>query len=502
MSQKTAEQNRTDAILSNLVEYSNYQYAELYYNNNKDKYLYSKLTGWYSYNEYNILENHNKEPIGLINDISLFLQNHIRIEMNNLKMDDMADYGKKHKELLKAFKLISSSTIIKSIVAFLPQFYLIKDLDDKIDADQNYFCFSNKVYDIRKGKFKSIKKEYYLSRNTGYDAPENITQEQHKEIDELFFSIFENKKVADYLLFITAMCLYTNRFEKLFILTGNGRNGKGLITTLINKSFGTYFLMGSNDLLTCKDEQKNPTLAKAKGIRYMAISEPAEENDKETKFNLSMVKKLTGRDILSVRTLYKEPIEYVPSFTMFISCNKQPAVDETNEAIRNRFRFIHFPFTFVNKPKRKFERPINIELKDQIEKDTELRDIFIHYLLYLVSQDYDKQHIVEPEECILFTNKYFDDNNDVGAFLEKYFIITDDVKDKIRTKDLYEMYIEDGDFKKMSTGKFGECIKSNNIERVKNVNVYYVGLKKKDKVESDSEDETPSIPKKNPLDLD
>ena len=215
-----------------------------------------------------------------------------------------------------------------------------------------------------------------------------------------------------------------------------------------------------------------------------------------------MVKKLTGRDILSVRTLYKEPIEYVPSFTMFISCNKQPAVDETNEAIRNRFRFIHFPFTFVSKPKRSFERKINTELKDQLEKDTELRDIFIDYLLYLVSQDYDKQNITEPEECMLFTNKYFDDNNDVGAFLEKYFIITDDVKDKVRTKDLYDMYIEDGDFKKMSTGKFSECVKGNNIERVKNVNMYYVGLKKKDIVESDSEDETPSKPKKNPLDLD
>jgi P4 family phage/plasmid primase-like protien len=499
MSQKTAEQNRTDAILSNLAEYSNYQYAELYYKHNTDKYLYSKLTGWYSYNEYNILENHNKEPIGLINDISLFLQNYIKTEMNTLKMDDMADYGKKHKELLKAFKLISSSTIIKSIVAFLPQFYLIKDLDDKIDADQNFFCFSNKVYDIRKGKFKTIKKEYYLSRNTGYDAPENITQEQYKEIDDLFFSIFENKKVADYLLFITAMSLYTNRFEKLYILTGNGRNGKGLITTLINKAFGTYFLMGSNDLLTCKDEQKNPTLAKAKGIRYMAISEPAEENDKETKFNLSMVKKLTGRDILSVRTLYKEPIEYVPSFTMFISCNKQPAVDETNEAIRNRFRFIHFPFTFVNKPKRKFERPINIELKDQIEKNTELRDIFINYILYLVSQDYDKQHIIEPEECIVFTNKYFDDNDDVGGFLEKYFIITEDENDRIKAKDLYELYNDDGDFKKISNVKFSECIKSNNIEKQKKFCMEYVGLKRKPFLQ---EKETDDKPYKNPLDLD
>lgn len=502
MPRNSVATNKADAKLSMTSEKANYQFAELFYNHNKDQYVYSELSGWYSYNEFNILQNHIKEPIGLVNKVSVFLQKYIEKEMKELDSEDLYFYEKKFNELFKAYKTVSSSTVVKTIIAFLPQFYHVKDLDSKIDADQNFFCFSDKVFNIKEGIYQDIQKDHYLLRNTGYPAPENITKEQYKEIDDLFFSIFEKKDVADYLLFITAMCLFTNRFEKLYILTGNGRNGKGIVTTLINKALGTYFLMGSNDLLTCKDEQKNPTLAKAKGIRYMAISEPAEENDKETKFNISMVKKLTGRDILSVRTLYKEPIEYVPAFTMFISCNKQPAVDETNEAIRNRFRFIHFPFTFVSKPKRKFERKINTELKDQLEKDTELRDIFIHYLLYLVSQDYDKQHIIEPEECVSFTNKYFDDNNDVGAFLEKYFIITDDVKDRIRTKDLYDMYIEDGDFKKMSTGKFGECVKGNNIERIKNVHMYYVGLKKKDIVESDSDDETPSIPKKNPLDLD
>lgn len=502
MPQKTAEENTTEAKLSNLAEYSNYQYAELYYKFNKDKYLYSKISGWYSYNEFNILENHNKEPIHLINDVSLFLQNYIKDEMNSLKMDDITEYKKKHNDLFKAFRMISNSTIIKSIISFLPGLFFVKDLDDLIDAEPKYFCFSNKVFDIIKGKFKPIKKEYYLCRNTGYEAPEHITKEQYKEIDDLFFSIFENKAVADYLIFITAMTLFTNRFEKLYILTGNGRNGKGLITTLINKALGTYFLMGSNDLLTCKDEQKNPTLAKSKGVRYLAISEPAEDNDKETKFNLSMVKKLTGRDILSVRTLYKEPIEYVPAFTMFISCNKQPAVDETNEAIKNRFRFIHFPFTFVDKPKRKFERAINTQLKDQIEKDSEFRNIFIHYLLYLVSQDYDKQQIKAPQECISFTDKYFDDNNDVGAFIDKYFIITDDEKDRIRAKDMYDMYIDDGDFKKISSVKFSEQVKANNIEKVKNISIYYVGIKKKLIVESDSDDDKPTVIKKNPLDLD
>jgi putative DNA primase/helicase len=303
------------------------------------------------------------------------------------------------------------------------------------------------------------------------------------------------------------MSLYTNKFEKLYILTGNGRNGKGVLSTIISKALGNYYLTGSNDLLTIKDELKNETLSKAKGIRYLAISEPAEDNDKETKFNISMVKKLTGRDVISTRANYGNSFEYIPQFTMFISCNKQPRVDETNEAIKNRFRFIHFPFTFVDNPKKEFERQINTELKDDIEKDNEYRDTLISYLLYLVSQDYDTQKIKEPAKCKEFTDLYFEDNNDVGNFLQKYFEITNDGKDRYRPTTLFDLYKQDGDFAYMSHIKFGEGLKANNIKKVKIKGaLYYTGIKRKIVVnEEDNNEEVAEKvvdqPAKNPLDL-
>jgi putative DNA primase/helicase len=268
-------------------------------------------------------------------------------------------------------------------------------------------------------------------------------------------------------------------------------------------------LTGANDLLTTKDESKNETLAKAIGVRYLAISEPAEDNDKETKFNISVVKKLTGRDKIVTRALYKNAIEYTPKFTIFVSCNKQPTVDETNEAIRNRFRFIHFPFTFVDNPSRKHERKLNVDLKTDIEEDSLYRDTMISYLLHLVSQNFDTQKIKEPAKCKEFTKTYFDNNDDVNNFLEKYFELTENQKDRIRPTDIYQMYCEDGDYKKLSTVKFADGLKSCNIDKHKiNGSLYYFGLKKKplklnnEDTEEGSENEEANVGKKpNALDL-
>ena len=72
-----ASVSKADAKLSMTAEKANYQFSELFYNHNKDQYVYSELSGWYSYNEFNILQNHIKEPIGLVNKVSVFLQKYI-----------------------------------------------------------------------------------------------------------------------------------------------------------------------------------------------------------------------------------------------------------------------------------------------------------------------------------------------------------------------------------------------------------------------------------------
>jgi len=490
--------NRTDALITDTSNFNHKQFADLYYKCNRDKYIVSPNSIWYSYNKYNVLVDHKKEPFQMSNDIINFLNKYIQDEMETINVID--DLSKKmFDDLFNVYKKVSNADYVSGIIKLLKGLYLDEEIDDKIDAKTELFAFSDKVFDVKEGFYRDIEKNDYIFRTTKYPAPDLI--DDFKLIDDLVFSIFEDKEVCDYFLMVSAMSLFTNRFEKIYILTGNGRNGKGVLSTIIDKALGGYYLTGANDLLTTKDESKNETLAKAPGVRYLAISEPAEDNDKETKFNISVVKKLTGRDKIVTRALYKNAFEYVPKFTIFVSCNKQPAVDETNEAIRNRFRFIHFPFTFVDNPKKKHERELNVNLKEEIDCDNKYRDTMIAYLLHLVSQNYDCQKIKEPAKCKEFTKAYFDNNDDINNFLEKYFEITEEPKDRIRPSDIYEMYNTDGDFKKLSVVKFADGLKACNLEKHKiNGCMYYFGLKKK-KIDFLDDDDTEEDTKKNALDL-
>lgn len=492
--------NRADAHLSNISKYSPMQFADLYYKCHKNDYVVSTVAGWYSYNEYNVMVQHPKEkpPANLINNIMLFLTKYIQTELKQLNVDTDAEKDI-FDSMFTKHQQVSDPDYILKIIKVLKGLYLDDTIDAKIDVKTELFAFNNKVFDVKLGLYRDIEKNDYILRTTGYNAPENITD--FTLIDELVFSIFEDKEVCDYFLMTTAMSIFTNRFEKIYIMTGNGRNGKGVLSNIIDKALGGYYLTGANDLLTTKDESKNETLAKAQGIRYLAISEPAEDNDKETKFNISVVKKLTGRDKIVTRALYKNAFEYVPKFTIFVSCNKQPAVDETNEAIRNRFRFIHFPFTFVDTPVRKHERQLDVNLKDLIDNQTIYRDTMICYLLHLVSQDYDTTKIKEPAKCREFTKTYFDNNDDISNFLEKYFEITEDTKDRIRPADIYQMYTSDGDYKKLSVVKFADGLKACNLEKHKiQGSMYYFGLKKKKIVIEDNND-TEEDNTKNALDI-
>lgn len=479
-----ASENRVASALSDVADYNHKQFAELYHKCNKDKYIYSDKTGWYSYDQYNILMSYGKQyPTSMLVDIQNFLCDYIKDCMKCIDVID--DLTKKtFDKHFKAYQKVSSSQYTQGILYELPHYYLNTEIDEKIDAVPYLIAFKDKVYDITNGEYRDIEKSDFILKNTGYEAPE--LTDDYSLIDNLIMSIFEDREVADYFLLITAMSLFTNKFEKLYILTGNGRNGKGVVSSIISKALGKYYLTGSNDLLTCKDEMKNETLAKSTGIRYLAVSEPAEDSEKELKFNISMVKKLTGRDTLSTRALYKNSFEFIPRFTVFVSCNEPPTVDETNEAIRNRFRFIHFPFTFVENPTRPYERKIDVNLKDKIDNELEYRDSMISYLLHLLHKNQDIKKIKEPAKCNTFTKTYFDNNADVSNFLEKYFTITDDPKDRVRPNELFQMFSSDGDYKKLSTVKFSSGLKSANIKKEKiNGSLYYVGIKKKNNEDDD-----------------
>jgi hypothetical protein len=60
-------------------------------------------------------------------------------------------------------------------------------------------------------------------------------EEYRKKVDDLLNSIFEEKDDLNYYMLTTALSLFGNQFESLFIHTGKGGNGKGVLSEIIEK---------------------------------------------------------------------------------------------------------------------------------------------------------------------------------------------------------------------------------------------------------------------------
>jgi hypothetical protein len=441
-------------FLKELISCEQNTYAKIYYNEvAKDKYIYKKhekYEEWYEYNENNILINRgNKYPNSLLNNISDNLLSILKNEFIKFNVND-EEYKKIHKLYVNASKKLGNSTYIEGIIKFLKVMYNNDKIDELLDNDSNIIAFDNILYDFTEHSFRKIKKSDYISKTTKYKINEIIDENIQKKIYELLYSIFENDEIIKYWSLITATSLYTNQYESLYLNIGCGGNGKGLLSTIIEQCFGDYFYICPNTFLTSsiKPEAPNSSLYNCKGRRYVLVTEPeGETKDDECQFNESFIKLITGKDKITTRDLQKSNITYKPLFTTFIQCNSIPKVKKINESIERRFKFIKYPFLFVDNPTDQNHRKKNNNYKNIVSKSDFINQ-FMLYLLKTIKNNFDEngdyKDIIIPKECKETTEEYINDNNPLKYYIDRYLLKTNNDKNKIELRNIVKIFKEKG----------------------------------------------------------
>jgi P4 family phage/plasmid primase-like protien len=417
--------------------------AKLYFSLNPTKYIKSNATGWYEYNINNVLIHTLEVPNSLLNDLTNTIQNYI-IEQRNLLLPNDEKYDEKMKLVKKSYTQMGNSSYTKGIIEYLKNLYTVDRLDDLIDNKHYLLAFDDYLYDIEQGKFREIQTNDYISKTTKYKAQIKSNHIIRNKINDLLFSIFSNNKMVEYWKIITGLSLFTNKMEKIFIHTGSGGNGKGLLTTILRSCLGDYFLTAENTFLSTvyKAGCPNPTLSSSKGIRYLFV--PESENDKDVKFNVPFMKTITGGDELTCRNLYSKNITFKPQFVCNAQCNDKPELGKIDKGIVRRIEIINYPFSFVDNPSKNNERQKNYELKNLVNKDEFIREFIL--LLIEYAQEYYNKDISKidiPNEVKYETIEYINDNNPMKEWLDKNIIITDDEKDMVKTTDIYFLYNND-----------------------------------------------------------
>lgn len=151
-------------------------------------------------------------------------------------------------------------------------------------------------------------------------------------------------------------CLYrSNSFQTMFILTGEGSNGKStLLRLLLN-------LLGNEN--TCSVDLKELDRTFKTAELFGKLANIGDDISNETIRNSSLIKKLSSGERNNAEKKGQDPFEFNNYATMIFSCNTMPKVNDNTNGLARRLLFI--PLNNVFKKSVDFEN--NILQADRLE---------------------------------------------------------------------------------------------------------------------------------------
>ncbi len=127
--------------------------------------------------------------------------------------------------------------------------------------------------------------------------------------------------------------------QVLFILHGDGANGKSVFIGVLLALLGEYGRQSAPDLLLQKHHDRHPTeIADLAGARMVASVESGEDR----RLSENFVKQATGGDRMKARRMREDFWEFYPEFKLWLATNHKPKIQGTEDAIWRRQRLIPF----------------------------------------------------------------------------------------------------------------------------------------------------------------
>ena len=427
--------NRRD-FWSLLRNPSHAETARFFYSLKPDAYCYNESLGWFQIQPSNVWKYYDKKPNGLLSDIWATYK---RVIIEHEALIDLEVSDEVQKKLMKSrydslhkFQFqIGSKGFVDGVIGFLPSMYNDDELDKKMDESRNLFAFTDMVYDLDRDEVRPIKPEDWVCLNTGYAYPQTRNHEAGRELLNTIRSLFELDKDIEndenvigeataYMLKTIASCLHgTKKYEKFYVWTGSGGNGKGVISEIIKRCFGDYYHSIPHQTITKMSDKKdapNPAILKAKGKRFVQASEP----EADDKLQCGVIKEMSGGDDITARDLNHSTVTFKPQFGLFLQTNAIPKLNRADGGIQRRMEVLNFPFKFVKKPTDATHKAINEDLKDKIIKSPDWRNEMFFLLLEAYRQ-IKANGIDSPDSVKQASEEYMDENNPVKEWLQTNF---------------------------------------------------------------------------------
>jgi putative DNA primase/helicase len=332
----------------------------------------------------------------------------------------------------------------------------------EFDSDPDLFNVQNGYLDLRTGKLHEHDKNKFFTKISSVEYTDKIDCPLWMEFLNQIFN--NDQSLIEYMQRAIGYSLSGSTEEQMmFILYGNGRNGKSVFLDIITEIFGNYTTNIQPQTIMVKQQSSgaNSDIARLNAARLVTTTEPNEG----VRLDEGLVKQLTGGDKVTARFLYENEFDFIPQFKLWMATNHKPIIRGTDDGIWRRMAII--PFT-VQIPEHKVDKRLKHKLRRELMA-----------ILNWAVEGYMKWRadgLNEPQ-CIKAQRKEYRSEMDViEAFIEE--CCRRDERSKEKAKTLYQAYrewaSENGQYM-MSSTKFGREMTKKFIKYQSN-GFYYRGL--------------------------
>ena len=230
---------------------------------------------------------------------------------------------------------------------------LLKDASDnellsisatKFDADPYLINCKNGTFDLKSMSFRKHNWRDLLTMQTNFDY--TVRKVSCPRWEDFINEVTEGDgDKAEYLQkAIGYSMLGVANEECMFILHGKTtRNGKSTMLSAIDYLLGDYASVSPVSIICRPDrsrnaESANPVLASLKGKRFVSMA----ESNQYGKLDEEVIKQLTGGEKITSRNLFEKPTTWLPQFTLWLSCNDLPRVQDKSLFASDRIRVVEF----------------------------------------------------------------------------------------------------------------------------------------------------------------
>lgn len=221
--------------------------------------------------------------------------------------------------------------------------------ESDFDKQPHLLPVKNGVVDLRTGVLTGGRPDDLLTRALDIDYDPHA---DYQEWVDFIAEITDDPEVA---AFIKRSLGYGStgysHEQHIWVFTGPGRNGKGVLFDLIGDVMRPYYHVISRGMLI--EQRSEPSPSAASEHKYSLLGQRivvGSETNRGQRIDAGAVKGLTGDDDIVCRPNFKSEITFKPSHTLFLHTNHVPRGLTMDFALVQRLLKIEFPFMYVDDP--------------------------------------------------------------------------------------------------------------------------------------------------------